>query len=108
MSAIFKDAFALMPKAKHSSARAAVIAAVVMDHRVLVIHNGDSARVREEFDAAVELAENEFVDHVKRICRSYADTRIIFGHGGEVLFASTRTLDRIRGCTFDMILEANA
>lgn len=97
-----------MLKVRNSAARAAVIAAVVMDHRVLLIHDGDSARCREEFDAAVELAKHKFGDHIKRIHRSYADTRIIFERGGEVLFASMRTLDRIRGYNFDMVLEASA
>ncbi|WP_141484775.1 hypothetical protein [Rhodococcus sp. WS3] len=99
---------ALIPKARYSAARAAVIAAVVMDNRVLVMHDGDSARVRGEFDAAVELAEKKFGDHVKRIYRSYADTRITFERGGEVLFASAGALNRIRECNFDMILEAHA
>lgn len=108
MAAIFRDAFDIMPKAKHSAARAAVIAAVVMDHSVLVIRDGRSARFREEFDAAVELAMEEFGGQVKRIYRSHDDMRIIFELGGEVLFASTGSFKEIRGCNFDLILESHA
>ncbi|WP_158170963.1 hypothetical protein [Rhodococcus sp. JT-3] len=108
MTAIYRDVFDLMPKAKHSASRAAVIAAVVMDHRVLVIRAGNSERVREEFDAAVELAEGEFGDHVQRIYRSHTDRRILFEDGGEVLFAPAGSFDGIRGYNFDMILEASA
>lgn len=107
MTANVRDLVALMPRAKHSAARAAVIAAVVMDHRVLVVHDGDSVRVND-FDAAVELSEKEFGDHVTHIRRSYTDTRIIFEGGGEVLFVPARSFSRIRGYSFDMVLEANA
>lgn len=107
MAAIFRDAFDIMPKAKHSAARAAVIAAVVMDHSVLVIRDAPANRVREEFEAAVALAEQEFPSHIERICRAYGEQCITFDRGGEVLFA-TAGFTQIRGRNFDMILEAHA
>lgn len=108
MAAIFRDAFDIMPKAKHSAARAAVIAAVVMDHSVLVVRAGGNARIREEFDAAVALAEAEFPSHIEKIYRAYGEQRITFDRGGEVLFASDGINGVILGRTFDMILEAKA
>ncbi|MGR6579281.1 hypothetical protein ACT89R_01750 [Rhodococcus qingshengii] len=102
---IDREILAAVPQAMHSAARAAVIAAVVMNCRIVVVCR-DFHYVKPELDAAIKFAEEKFDGLIERIRRANGEQCLTFYGGGEVRFASLGALNNLGGCSPDMILEA--
>lgn len=96
---------ATMPNVRHSAGRAALLSAVLMDYRTLVVCN--HGQLRTEFEAAIALLETKFPGRIDRICRAYGNQEITLRGGGEVRFVSPTTSRGLGGAQWNLVLEAN-
>lgn len=95
---------ALLPSTAHSEARAAVAYVLLAEARAIIVCHCNHC-IRDEFDAAVELAQKMAPTHIADIRRSHGDSRIDFKRGGEIRFVTPHSLHRLRGTTWDLLLE---
>lgn len=96
---------ACLPETVHSEARAAVAYVLLVDARAIIVCHCQHC-LRDEFDAAAELAQKMAPTHIADTRRDHNDARITFKSGGEIRFVTPHTLHRLRGATWGLLLEA--
>ena len=96
---------AFLPMAVNSEARAAVAYVLLAEARAIIVCHCHHC-IRDELDAAVELAQKMAPTHIAGIRRNHSDARIDFKSGGEIRFVTPHLLHRLRGATWDLLLEA--
>ncbi|MDJ0403976.1 hypothetical protein QNA23_10825 [Rhodococcus erythropolis] len=96
---------ALLPSTAHSEARAAVAYVLLAEARAIIVCHCNHC-IRDEFDAAVELAQKMAPTHIADIRRDHSDARIAFKSGGEIRCVTPHLLHRLRGATWGLLLEA--